>query len=53
MKSAIELLAGSANARDCLGDRFVDAYVSTRSAQLDTFKDKTLMDERRRFFELG
>ena len=53
MRAAIEALAASAKARTCLGDQFVDAYVSTRSAQHESFQDKTLIDERRRFFELG
>ena len=53
MKTAIEAFATSANARTHLGDQFVDAYVSTRTAQLESFKDKTLIDERKRFFELG
>jgi len=53
MQSAIDALASSQHARKFLGDQFIDAYVSTRSAQLDSFKDKTLIDERKRFFELG
>lgn len=53
MQSAIDALASSAHARKTLGDQFVDAFVSTRSAQLESFKDKTLIDERKRFFELG
>lgn len=53
MQSAIEAFAASKHARKTLGDQFVDAYVSTRSAQLESFKDKTLIDERKRFFELG
>ncbi len=53
MQSSIDAFATSTNARTWLGDLFVDAYVSTRSAQLESFKDKTLVDERRRFFELG
>lgn len=53
MASAIDALASSKHARQFLGNQFVDAYVSTRSAQLESFKDKTLIDERKRFFELG
>ena len=53
MKSAIAALDKSAFAREVLGNQFVDAYVSTRSAQLESFADKSLIDERRRFFELG
>ena len=53
MKSAIDAFSTSAHARAWLGDRFVDAYVSTRSAQHESFVDKTLIDERKRFFELG
>jgi len=53
MKSAIDALSSSSHARRCLGDHFVEAFVSTRSAQLESFADKTLIDERKRFFELG
>jgi len=53
MQSAIDSLSSSQHAREQLGDQFVEAYISTRSAQLQSFKDKTLIDERRRFFELG
>jgi len=53
MQTAIDAFSTSVHARSLLGDRFVDAYVSTRSAQLESFKDKTLIDERKRFFELG
>jgi len=53
MQSAIDALASSKHARKTLGDQFVDAFVSTRSAQLESFKGKTLVDERKRFFELG
>lgn len=51
--SAIAALRGSAFARTWLGDGFVDGFTATRSAQVDQFEDKTLIDERRRFFELG
>ena len=53
MHSAIEAFSTSASARKWLGDSFVDAFVSTRTAQHESFKDKTLIDERKRFFELG
>ena len=53
MQSAIDALKSSAHARKTLGDQFVEAITSTRSAQLESFKDKTLVDERKRFFELG
>jgi len=53
MQSAIDTFAASKHARKYLGDQFVDAYVSTRSAQLESFSDKTIIDERKRFFELG
>jgi len=53
MRAAIDALSASSHARKYLGDQFIDAYVSTRSAQLESFKDLTLIDERKRFFELG
>jgi len=53
MRSAIDALASSTHARKLMGDQFVDAFTSTRSAQLESFVDKTLIDERKRFFELG
>lgn len=53
MHSAIEAFSTSVTARKWLGDLFVDAYVSTRTAQNESFNDKTLIDERKRFFELG
>ena len=53
MAAAIGAFSSSKHARRYFGDQFVDAYVSTRTAQLDSFKDKTLIDERKRFFELG
>ena len=53
MHSAIEAFSTSVTARKWLGDLFVDAYVSTRTAQNESFIDKTLIDERKRFFELG
>ena len=53
MQSAIDALSSSKHARKTPGDQFVDAFISTRSAQLESFKDKTLIDERKRFFEPG
>jgi glutamine synthetase len=53
MQTAISALADSAHAQKCLGEQFVDAFVSTRTAQLKSFAEKTLIDERKRFFELG
>ena len=53
MQTAIDSLAKSKHARTLLGDQFVEAFVSTRTAQLASFEDKTLIDERKRFFELG
>ena len=53
MAEAIAALRRSATAADWLGPRFVETYTATRSAQLAQFEGKTLIDERRRFFELG
>ena len=53
MQTAIDAFSISEHARTKLGELFVEAYVSTRTAQLHSFKDKTLIDERKRFFELG
>ena len=53
MHSAIEALSHSAHAKDWLGPRFVATYTATRRAQLEQFRGKSLIDERRRFFELG
>ena len=46
-------LEGSSFAREWLSERFVETYCATRRAQLAQFAGKTLIDERRRFFELG
>ena len=51
--SAIAALRESAFARTWLGDGFVDGFAATRSAQVEQFDGKSLIDERRRFFELG
>jgi glutamine synthetase len=53
MAAAIRAFAQSACAKDWLGERFVEAYAATRTAQLRQFQGKSLIDERRRFFELG
>lgn len=53
MASAIDALGESACAKDWLGERFVETYTATRAAQLRQFHGKSLIDERRRFFELG
>ncbi len=53
MDKAIETLQQSDMAKDWLGESFVQAYAATRRAQLNGFEDKDLIDERRRFFELG
>jgi len=53
MQTAITSFVGASHARKQLGDQFVDAFASTRTAQLESFKDKTLIDERKRFLELG
>lgn len=53
MAPAIDALRASACARDWLGERFVETYTATRAAQMRQFQGKSLIDERRRFFELG
>ena len=53
MRSAIDALSNSVHAKDWLGSRFVATYTATRCAQLEQFRGKSLLDERRRFFELG
>lgn len=53
MKSAIDALRNSACANEWFGARFVETYSATRACQLDQFEGKSLIDERRRFFELG
>lgn len=53
METAIEALRSSEFARQWLGPRFVETFTATRQAQLAQFKGKSLIDERRRFFELG
>lgn len=53
MAAAIDVLGRSACAKEWLGERFVQTYTATRGAQLRQFHGKSLIDERRRFFELG
>ena len=53
MPAAIAALRDSACARDWLGERFVETFSATREAQCKSFVGKSLIDERRRFFELG
>ena len=53
MKEAIEALKGSDHAKAWLSERFVEAYTSTRAAQMAAFEGDDLIAERRRFFELG
>jgi glutamine synthetase len=53
MKAAIDALRHSACANDWFGARFVETYSATRACQLEQFEGKSLLDERRRFFELG
>lgn len=53
MLAAVEALRGSACAKDWLGERFVETFSATREAQCKSFAGKSLIDERRRFFELG
>jgi glutamine synthetase len=53
MQGAIDALRRSEHAADWLSPRFVEAYSSTRAAQLAAFDGNDLIAERRRFFELG
>jgi glutamine synthetase len=53
MPEAIERLRGSAFARDWLGERFVEAFTSTRQCQHDEFRRKVPDVELERFFDLG
>ena len=53
MAAAIDSLRGSAFAADWLSPRFVETFTATRDHQLRQFAGKDLIDERRRFFELG
>ncbi|MDG5976889.1 glutamine synthetase [Hydrogenophaga taeniospiralis CCUG 15921] len=53
MLAAVHALRQSACAKDWLGERFVETFSATREAQCKSFAGKSLIDERRRFFELG
>lgn len=53
MEHAIDNLDRSLFAREWLGDRFVDGYCAARRCQREQFAEMNLIDERRRFFELG
>ena len=53
MPQAIEAFRASACAKDWFGDRFVETYSATRESQVKQFVGKSLIDERRRFMELG
>lgn len=53
MGEAIAALRDSAFAAEWFGARFVEGFAATRASQQAQFAGKTLIDERRRFFELG
>ncbi|MCB1446430.1 MAG: glutamine synthetase [Rhizobiaceae bacterium] len=53
MPEAIERLRGSVFAREWFGDRFVDAFASTRESQYNEFRRKVPDVELERFFDLG
>jgi glutamine synthetase len=53
MRTAVAALRDSPCARDWLGARFVETFSATRESQIAQFAGKSLIDERRRFFELG
>jgi glutamine synthetase len=53
MDDAITAMRASQFAADWLGPRFVETFTASRACQREQFRDKTLIDERRRFFELG
>ena len=53
MPEAIGRLRNSAFARDWLGDRFIDAFASSRQSQHDEFCRKVPDVELQRFFDLG
>ncbi|WP_425101985.1 glutamine synthetase family protein [Tropicibacter sp. S64] len=53
MTAAIDALRGSSFAAEWLSPRFVETFTATRTHQVSRFTGKTLIDERRRFFELG
>ena len=53
MAEAVSALRGSGLAKEWLSSRFVETFTATRDHQIRQFEGKTLIDERRRFFELG
>jgi glutamine synthetase len=53
MDAAIAAMRESEFARRWLGPRFVETFTASRLSQVKQFCGKTLIDERRRFFELG
>jgi glutamine synthetase len=53
MDAAIEAMRASNFAADWLSPRFVETFTASRQSQAEQFRDKSLIDERRRFFELG
>lgn len=53
MAEAVTALRGCGLAQDWLSPRFVETFTATRDHQIRQFEGKTLIDERRRFFELG
>ena len=53
MHAAIDAMRESSFAADWLSPRFVETFTAARQSQAEQFRDKTLIDERRRFFELG
>jgi glutamine synthetase len=53
MDEAIEAMRESRFAADWLSPRFVETFTAARQSQAEQFRGKTLIDERRRFFELG
>lgn len=53
MTAAINAMRKSACVKEWLSPRFVETFTATRSKQVAQFEGKTLIDERRRFFELG
>ncbi|MFD1344049.1 glutamine synthetase family protein [Litorisediminicola beolgyonensis] len=53
MGAAIDALRASEFGADWLSPRFVETFAATRAHQMRQFEGKTLIDERRRFFELG
>ncbi|MDF8333769.1 glutamine synthetase family protein [Novosphingobium cyanobacteriorum] len=53
MEAAIAAMRESEFATQWLGPRFVETFTASRLSQVEQFRGKTLIDERRRFFELG